>query len=141
MFFILGGLFNEKTPLIGGFLNPLGFLGLVFPLFAYFKWQEPLTKDDPDWLREPLKTGLEKLKQTNPVDLILPWGIAGIGLFLISPIFLILAYGPLIFVQDRARIYQWISPIVCVSAAAVIPPLWLAPLVIIHFINPWRHVL
>jgi hypothetical protein len=141
IFYFWGGLFNEKVPLIGGLLNPLGFLGLIFPLYAKFKYQEPLDQRDPDWLRFPLRTGLLKLRTTPPQDYILPWGIAAIGLFFVPWYLIAVAYLPLLLVQDRARVYQWISPMVCIAAAQTISLPYLMPLIIIHFMNPWRQTI
>jgi hypothetical protein len=141
IFFILGGFINEKVPLIGALINPLAILGIIFPIAMRLKYEEKLLPSDPDWLREPLKAGIVKLRTTNPVDLILPWGVASVGLFLISPFLVLFAYLQLLLAQDRARIYQWISPIVCVAAAGIVPIEWMAPLIVLHFLNPWRQII
>lgn len=140
LFGVLGGLVNEKVPVFASLLlwNPLPLIGLAAPLFCWLKLGTLALDSHPKWLKEPF--GEARKIHPSIETLILPWGFAVIGLLTTPISWVILAYSQLLVAQDRARLYQWIGPMVCVHAALLIPDSWALPLCILHLLNPWRKV-
>lgn len=140
---ILGGaLISEKVSLFAGLLvSPWCLLGLSLPLALYWRLGTPPGKGDPAWLQNPLPHLRQGLRDLTPQNLLLPWGLALVGIPFISPLLIVVAYAQCAIGLDRARLYQWIGPVVCAAAGVWIPgELW--PLVLIlHLSNPWRTVI
>jgi hypothetical protein len=137
------GAVNEKGPIFAAALtsNPALLLGLVFWLPAYYYAPKP-GPNDPDWLRHPFREA-RKLAPTlrDPAVMLAPWGVALVGLFYVPALAVFLAYAQLLVAQDRARLYQWIGPAVCVASAGALPAQYAVPLVVAHWLNPWRTAL
>lgn len=138
---LLGSLVNEKVPLFAAVLT--GRWSLVLPIGIAFalSMRSPRPSDDsPAWLKTPLAEAKGKLAFT-PQTLLFPWGAALVGLMSVPPLSVILAYLQLGAAQDRARLYQWIGPSVCLAAVPWIPDPYAVPIVILHWMNPWRATL
>jgi hypothetical protein len=140
---LIGGCVNEKVPVFAALLggSPALLLGLLGWAPAYLRARRADSRD-PVWLTGPFGAawrangGLFDLRK-----LALPWGVALLGLGQVSYWAVAGAYAQLALAQDRARLYQWIGPAVCLAAAASIPEAWVVPLVVVHLTNPWREVL
>lgn len=140
--------YNEKAWIFAALftLNPwLAVGGAPVSAFLYWRGKAPEERVHPVWLTHPLQAAwsAEKLQEwLDPRAMILPWGLALLGLFHLPFYLVAAAYAQCLFAQDRARLYQWIAPFACVAAAHTgIPSQYWAPLVILHFMNPWRRVL
>jgi hypothetical protein len=72
--------------------------------------------------------------------MILPWGACLIVLAEEPSAWLLLAlavgYAQLLVATDTVRLYQQAAPVVCVTAALMIPSGWEIPLVLAHWFNP-----
>jgi hypothetical protein len=134
---IIGTLVNEKVPIVLAALagDPWLLSPLVISCWLYMRGQPP-GDEEPAWLRTPFREARRSL-QLTPQALLFPWGVAALGLWWMSPWALLAGYLPLLTAQDRARLYQWIAPGVCLAAAPWIP----VPLLIVHWLNPWRSTL
>lgn len=137
----LGALVNEKVPIFSAALT--GNYWLLLPIVAawvsYSRSPKP-SDDSPPWLRQPFQEARKSLLLT-PQALLLPWGLALPGLLSVPPLAVILAYLQLLTAQDRARLYQWIAPSVCLAAVPWIPEPWAVPILVLHWVNPWRSTL
>lgn len=137
---VAAGAVNEKGPIFAAALsaNPALLLGLLAWFPAHYLAPSPSTQE-PEWLRHPLREA-RKLAPTlrDPAVMLAPWGVAAVGLLFVSPLAVLLAYAQLLVAQDRARLYQWIGPSVCIAAAGVLPEPYLVPLLVAHWLNPWR---
>lgn len=142
LFGLGSGLISEKGPLFASLFlwNPLPLIGLAAPLLCWWKMGENPLESDPIWLRKSCGEA-RKVFRLDPQTLILPWGVALIGLPLTPISCVLLAYSQLLIAQDRARLFQWIGPLVCIYAAPLLPPTFLLPILAIHFLNPWRGVI
>ena len=142
---ILMGFVNEKSWFFAFLvtLNPWFLAGLPISAFLYWRGPKPQEGVHPAWLVHPLKEALSPTKLAELTDIrhmILPWGVALVGLFHVPLLLLVAAYGQCFFAQDRARLYQWIGPVVCIAAARALPGEWYVPLLLLHLMNPWRSV-
>lgn len=135
-----GAQINEKVPVFAAALTGSWWLlgPLVLPFIAYSKSPRP-SADAPPWLTTPFSEARKSAASLlDPRRLLLPWGLALPGLLLVSPLAVILAYLQLLVAQDRARLYQWIAPSVCLMAVSCVPPAYAVPLIVLHWVNPWR---
>lgn len=140
---ILGGAVNEKCPILVAALlgEPLALLGLGVWLPAYWRTRSAVLSD-PEWIRRPLTAARAKLDDSlNPGSLLLPWGGAVVGLLGVPVLAVALAYGQLVTALDRARLYQWIGPAVCLAAVQLVPAPYYLALVLVTWANPYRRVL
>lgn len=139
---LLGAFVNEKVPVFSAALtgNPWLILPLMGSWWFWRKSRKP-NAQDPEWLQNPMTEARKKALDLEWKTLILPWGAALPGLLSISPVGVILAYVQVAVAQDRARLFQWISPIVVIAAVPWIPSQFLLPLLILHWTSPWRRVL
>jgi len=139
----IGAMVNEKVPVFAAAWTSE--IRLLLPLgIVWFAWRRSPTPSEqsPDWLRRPWTEARKKAWEIlDARQLLLPWGIAAIGLLHTPPLALLLAYAQLAFAQDRARLYQWIAPMVVMTVPSLIPPVLLVPLLVLHWLNPWRRVL
>jgi hypothetical protein len=134
----LGGIFNEKAPVFGALLtSPMALVGLLPPFALYMSGKRP-HKGDPEWLRKPLKCGLERIgRLLQPEVGILPWGGALLGFPFLSPSGwwgVLLGYGQLVMAQDGPRLFQWAALPVIAAVPAHHAPLAAA----LCWINPYR---
>lgn len=140
LFGLLGGLVNEKVPVFASIIiwNPLPLIGLGVPLYFWWTGNPPLASD-PLWLRDP--RGEARKVPWDAQTLLFPWGVAVLGLLTTPISCVLLAYAQLFTAQDRARLYQWIGPIVVVQAAGMLPSAYLLPILVLHFLNPFRKAI
>ena len=140
---LLGGAVNEKAPVFIAalLLQPLALLGLLV-WFPAFYLSRKADAGDPDWLFEPFKTARGKIEESlNPQMLLFPWGGAVVGLLGVPILAVALAYGQLVLALDRARLYQWIGPAVCLAAVRLVPADFYLALLLVTWANPYRRVL
>lgn len=139
---LLGAFVNEKVPVFAAALrgDPLLILPLVGSWWFWRKSRKP-NDQDPEWIQRPLEEARKKAWDLDWKNLILPWGVGILGLLSVSPVAVILAYVQVAIAQDRARLVQWISPMVVIAAVPLIPSQFLLPLLILHWASPWRRVL
>jgi hypothetical protein len=73
--------------------------------------------------------------------MVAPWGVGLAALLAPTPQLVVTvacAYGLLVVVTDTVRVYQAVAgPVVCLTAAAVVPPQWLLLAVVCHAVF-WR---
>ena len=139
---LLASLVNEKIPVFVALAvwSPWPLIGLGLSGLLYYVGHPP-EDHDPKWLRDPWPALREALQQTSWQGWVLPWGVALVGLPLVSPWLVLGAYLQCFLGLDRARLYQWAGPMVCIAAGEAIQ-LHLAPywslLLLVHLTNPWR---
>lgn len=143
---LLGAAVSEKAPVWAAIfaLNPVLLLGLVAPAArALLVKRGEVRADDPlAWTLDPLRAGLRGHAGSwrDPLAMILPWGACLIVLAEEPSAWLLLAlavgYAQLLVATDTVRLYQQAAPVVCVTAALMIPSGWEIPLVLAHWFNP-----
>ena len=144
---LLGGCVSEKVPALAAVFSfqPLLLVGLVAPLSRWLAVSagEIDPRDSLSWtLAHPLQAGRKGHagKWRDPLTMLLPWGaclvvvMAAPSLWLLAA--LVLAYSQLLVATDSVRLYQQAAPVVCVSAALMIPEVWAVPVVLAHWFNP-----
>jgi hypothetical protein len=137
----LGALVNEKVPVFGAIAlgNPIPLIGLAWNAYLHWQGEDP-PPDAPKWILTPIpyfKKGLSELSWQN---MLFPWGASIVGLLSINPLLVVAAYAQCVIALDRARLYQWIGPMVCVAAVGWIPPAWWPLVLLAHWVNPHRRV-
>jgi len=140
---LLGGMINEKAPVFIALLlgEPWALLGLLGWLPAHIRSRTP-DAADPVWLQNPRVAAKARLDDTMSWKVLLaPWGGACIGLLAVPPLAVLVAYAQLLAATDRARLYQWIGPAVCMAAVAMVPPEYYLALLFSMWANPYRKVL
>ena len=145
---LLGGTISEKVPVLAAVfsLQPLLLVGAAAPIVRYMLASagEIDVRDQASWaLAHPLAAGLRSHagKWRDPRLMLLPWGACLVVVAAVPSIWLGLAlalgYGQTLLVTDTVREYQVFAPVVCVSAAMMIPEAWAVPVLLAHWFNPW----
>lgn len=140
---LLVGAINEKGVALGAIASGNAWLLVGLIPTTIVNWRaRAADAGDPEWLQPTAPLQPRRIAELfSAKQMLLPWGVAVIGLFLVPPALVALAYSFLLVGCDRARLYQWIGPFVCVAAAGAIPPEWWAIAAVVHLVNPGRTVL
>ena len=128
--------------------NPLALVGLVVPAVTMLVrrpqiddvTRQPLLQRVHD---HPVRSSLEhhKGQWRNAWFMVAPWGVGLAALLNPTPQLLVTvaaAYLLLVVVTDTVRVYQAVAgPVVCLTAAGVVPVQWLLLAVVVHVVW-WR---
>ena len=145
---LLGGCVSEKVPVLAAVfsLQPLLLVGLLAPLARRLQASpgEINSQDALAWtLANPWKASRKAHagQWRNPAVMLLPWGACLVVVLAVPSLWLVLAlavgYGQMLLVTDTTREYQMLAPVVCVTAAMMIPEVWMVPVLLAHWFNPW----
>lgn len=117
-------------------------LALIAPAVRHLMRRDEAAIDaQNEWhLREVVVSAFKYRAGWNPWVYVLPWGACLVGLAHLSPqlaVVLVLAYGQLVIATDAVRLYEWAFPVFAVAAAGAVDARWYAPLIALHFVNPF----
>jgi hypothetical protein len=139
---------SEKVPVWAAVfsLQPLLLAGLIAPLARWLLTTAgQINHNDPlAWTLDQRIAGLKAHmgRWRDPYLMLLPWGACLVVACAVPSLWLMLAlavgYAQLLVATDTVRLYQQAAPVVCVSAAFVIPETWAVPVLLAHWFNPWK---
>lgn len=142
---IVGGFARESVPIFAALYawNPvllLGFLPVAIWSIVAPKGPDQMKRES--WLDHPLQTSyaFKKGKYRDIKLWITPWGAALAGLFFPSVqlvMTMFVAYAQTIIATDAVRLYVWAAPVLILQAVQV-DVMWMLPLAVSHWTNPWR---
>lgn len=143
---VAAALTSEKAPIFASLFawNPLLLTGLAVPVLLYL-WKRPAQVDPNDplarTLSQPLATGLSSHANAwrSAHAMLFPWGaclavIAAPSVWV--GVALLVGYAQLLVATDSVRLYQQAAPVLCISAAFVIPAGWVAAVLVAHWFSP-----
>lgn len=141
----IGGLGRETVPIFAALytLNPILLLGLIpvgIMAIVAPKGEDLLNRDE--WLKHPIETAQKFKKGTwrSAKHFIYPWGAGLAALFYPSwqlGLTALIAYSQLFVATDYVRLYVWAAPVVLLQVGHI-DPVYMIPLIIIHWFNPVR---
>lgn len=146
---LIAGCIKETAPVFAACYawNPVALVGLAAPLLRrltatvgedLFGQQRLLA--DPFLASRLYHAG----KWFDPLAIATPWGVGLLAVLTtdrrIVPILvvtLVLAYAQVLVATDTSRLYQWAAPPVILGTVSVVPPRFVAALLLVHLLNPW----
>jgi hypothetical protein len=139
---------SEKAPILAAIfaLSPILLVGLAAPLIRLLAFRRGAIdpRDALGWtLAHPFKAGRKGHagKWRDPRLMLMPWGACLVVLAAAPSLWLVLAllagYSQLLVATDTVRLYQTAAPVVCISAAVLIPEAWILPVLLAHWFNPF----
>lgn len=145
----LGSMLSERvgpyTALFSWTLWPL--VGLLISAVIHYTAPEGddiLDEQNAAILKHPFKAGIvyHKGRMFDPFLMLTPWGacLAALAGTMTTQFWVTVAvsYAMVLVATDTVRLYQWAAPVVILVAVPVLGPLALAPVLAVHYLNPWR---
>jgi hypothetical protein len=140
---LVAGATNERAPVFAALFawHPVPLLGLVAVGWALKPGPDPCGGPAADALVRPLQTAWAAHRALPLWVWVLPWG-AGVAA-VAAPSWQLaataaVAYAMCVVATDTVRLYQWSWPVAAVCALEAIPAEWLAVVLVLHVVNPFR---
>lgn len=144
---LLAGAVSEKAPIWAAIFafSPWLLIGLASPVMRrLLVTPGQVSPSDPlGWtMRNPLEAGRRGHagRWRDPRLMLLPWG-ATLAVLAFPTLWvgvaLLAGYSQLLVATDSVRLYQQAAPVLCVSAALLIPVDWALPVLVAHWLNPF----